>query len=98
MLRAVLDTTILVSAFLNPIPGGVSFELLRFAKDEAYALYIPMTFLMRPPRRSRLMSAFAAAIAIPIQQLSSTAKNWRISQISSTIQLRCRSCAIPTTT
>ena len=37
---AVLGTTILVSAFLNPIPGGVSFELLRFAKDEAYALYI----------------------------------------------------------
>jgi hypothetical protein len=29
--KAVLDTSVLVSAFLNPIPGGASFDLLRFA-------------------------------------------------------------------
>jgi putative PIN family toxin of toxin-antitoxin system len=40
MPRAVLDTTVLVSAFLNPNPGGVSFEVLRLAKDGAYALCV----------------------------------------------------------
>jgi uncharacterized protein len=40
MPKAVLDTTVLVSAFLNPNPGGVSFEVLRFAKDGTYALWV----------------------------------------------------------
>src|SRR5437588_9336006 len=33
MASAVLDTTVLVSALLNPNPGGVSNELLHFAKQ-----------------------------------------------------------------
>jgi putative PIN family toxin of toxin-antitoxin system len=40
MSKAVLDTSILVSAFLNPIPGGASFDLLRFAKQGAFELYL----------------------------------------------------------
>lgn len=30
----------LVSAFLRPIDGGASFELLRFAKEERFELYL----------------------------------------------------------
>lgn len=40
MTKAVLDTTVLVSAFLKPIQGGVSFELLLFAKERRFELYI----------------------------------------------------------
>jgi putative PIN family toxin of toxin-antitoxin system len=40
MPKAVLDTSVLVSAFLNPIPGGASFDLLRFAEQRAFALYL----------------------------------------------------------
>jgi putative PIN family toxin of toxin-antitoxin system len=38
MIKAVLDSTVLVSAFLKPVGGGVSFELLRFAKQGAFDL------------------------------------------------------------
>lgn len=40
MPKAVLDTTVLVSAFLRHSPGGVSYELLRFAGTGAYELYL----------------------------------------------------------
>jgi len=40
MAKAVLDTTVLVSALLNLNPGGVSYELLRFAKQGTFDLYI----------------------------------------------------------
>jgi putative PIN family toxin of toxin-antitoxin system len=40
MPRAVLDTTVLVSAFLRPIDGGASFELLRFARQGSFELYL----------------------------------------------------------
>jgi putative PIN family toxin of toxin-antitoxin system len=40
MAKAVLDTTVLVSALLNLNPGGVSYELLRLAKQGAFELYI----------------------------------------------------------
>jgi uncharacterized protein len=40
MAKAVLDTTVLVSALLNLNPGGVSYELLRFAKQGTFELYI----------------------------------------------------------
>jgi putative PIN family toxin of toxin-antitoxin system len=40
MAKAVLDTTVLVSAFLNPNPGGAAFELLRFAKERRFELYV----------------------------------------------------------
>lgn len=33
MAKAVLDTTILISAFLRKVTGGVSYELLRFAES-----------------------------------------------------------------
>lgn len=35
-----LDTTVPVSAFLRPIEGGASFELLRFAKEGRFDLYL----------------------------------------------------------
>jgi uncharacterized protein len=38
MAKAVLDSTVLVSAFLKPVSGGASFELLRFAKQGAFDL------------------------------------------------------------
>jgi uncharacterized protein len=40
MAKAVLDTTVLVSAMLNLNPGGASYELLRFAKQGTFDLYI----------------------------------------------------------
>jgi putative PIN family toxin of toxin-antitoxin system len=40
MAKAVLDTTVLVSALLNLNPGGVSYELLRLAKQGAFELCI----------------------------------------------------------
>jgi putative PIN family toxin of toxin-antitoxin system len=39
-LKAVLDTTILASAFLRNVPGGVSHDLLRFAGEGAFELYV----------------------------------------------------------
>jgi putative PIN family toxin of toxin-antitoxin system len=40
MRKAVLDTTILVSAFLRNVPGGASHDLLRFADEGAFDLYL----------------------------------------------------------
>lgn len=40
MLKAVLDTGVLVSAVLNPIDGGASFDLLRFAREGKYELHL----------------------------------------------------------
>ena len=40
MHKAVLDTTVLVSAFLKPVPEGPAFRLLGLARDEAYELYL----------------------------------------------------------
>src|SRR5271165_5160883 len=40
MPKAVLDTTVLVSALLKPVPGGASHYLLRFADDGAFELVV----------------------------------------------------------
>ena len=40
MHKAVLDTTVLVSAFLKPVPEGPAFRLLGFAGDGAFELYL----------------------------------------------------------
>jgi uncharacterized protein len=40
MPRAVLDTTVLVSAFLNPSPGGATSELLQFASERRFTLVL----------------------------------------------------------
>jgi putative PIN family toxin of toxin-antitoxin system len=40
MTKVVLDTGVLVSALLNPIIGGASFDLLRFAKEGRFALHL----------------------------------------------------------
>jgi hypothetical protein len=40
MPRVVLDTTALVSAFLNARSGGAAFELLRFAHEERFELVL----------------------------------------------------------
>jgi putative PIN family toxin of toxin-antitoxin system len=45
MPKAVLDTTVLVSAFLIPRRGGASFELLRFAMEGAYDLVLSSDIL-----------------------------------------------------
>lgn len=45
MLRVVLDSTILFSAFLNAVPGGVSFDVLRRAGDEAFELFTSQDIL-----------------------------------------------------
>jgi predicted nucleic acid-binding protein len=40
MPKAVLDSTVLVSAFLRHAPGGVSFDLLQFAERGLFDLCI----------------------------------------------------------
>jgi len=40
MPKAVLDTTVLVSAFLRHIPGGASFDLLRLADAGAFEFHL----------------------------------------------------------
>ena len=40
MVKVVLDTTVLVSAFLRFAQGGVSSELLRFASEGRFELYL----------------------------------------------------------
>ena len=40
MLKAVLDTTVLVSAFLRHQPGGASFDLLTLADAGAFEFYL----------------------------------------------------------
>jgi putative PIN family toxin of toxin-antitoxin system len=40
MHKVVLDTTILVSAFLKPVSGGASFDLLRFGEEGAFVFYL----------------------------------------------------------
>ncbi len=40
MPKTVLDTTVLVSALLNPHRGGASYELLRLADAGAFDLYL----------------------------------------------------------
>jgi putative PIN family toxin of toxin-antitoxin system len=50
MAKAVLDTTVLVSAFLKPINGGVSFELLRFAAQGSFDLYLSNDILEETAR------------------------------------------------
>src|SRR5262245_50895436 len=40
MLRAVLDTTVLVSAFLRFVPGGASHDLLKLADDGKFELFL----------------------------------------------------------
>ena len=40
MPKAVFDTTILVSAFLRPVSGGASYDLLHFAERGAIELFI----------------------------------------------------------
>src|SRR5438105_503363 len=40
MLRAVLDTSVLVSAVLNPTAGGASFDLLGLVRMERFELHL----------------------------------------------------------
>lgn len=40
MISAVIDTTVLVSAFLRPVSGGAAFELLRHAKQQDFQLFL----------------------------------------------------------
>jgi len=40
MLKVVFDTTVLVSAFLRRLQGGVSFDLLQFVDKGLFELYV----------------------------------------------------------
>ena len=50
MPRAVLDSTVLVSAFLKPIHGGASFDILVFAHDGAFELFVAKEILEETAR------------------------------------------------
>jgi putative PIN family toxin of toxin-antitoxin system len=50
MPKVVLDSSVLVSAFLNPNPGGASYELLRFAEQGAFALYLSKEIMAETAR------------------------------------------------
>jgi putative PIN family toxin of toxin-antitoxin system len=50
MVRVVLDTTILVSAFLKPVSGGASFDLLRLAHEGAFELVLSTAILEETAR------------------------------------------------
>jgi putative PIN family toxin of toxin-antitoxin system len=50
MLKAVLDSTVLVSAFLRFVPGGVSHDLLRFAEDGTFDLCLSESILEETAR------------------------------------------------
>ena|SRR5713101_1238125 len=58
MPKAVLDTTVLVSAFLRFVPGGASHDLLRFADKGAFELFLEETAqaLVQSERSKRLYS------------------------------------------
>lgn len=45
MTRVVLDTTVLVSAWLKPFVGGASYDLLRLAGEGAFDLYLSAEIL-----------------------------------------------------
>ena len=45
MLKAVLDSTVLVSAFLNPVRAGPAYDLLQSAAEHAFNLYISENIL-----------------------------------------------------
>jgi putative PIN family toxin of toxin-antitoxin system len=45
MPEAVFDSTVLVSAFLTSVPGGASYELLRFAAASAFTLHLSPAIL-----------------------------------------------------
>jgi putative PIN family toxin of toxin-antitoxin system len=71
MPRAVLDTTILVSAFLRPVGGGAAFDLLVLAQQENFELALSSdilaetrdVLLTRPHLRRRYIYPDAAVIA-----------------------------------
>ena len=63
MAKAVLDTTLLVSALLTLNPGGVSYELLRLAKERTFELLFRMKFLKKLQRRFVIL-AFASDMPI----------------------------------
>src|ERR1700674_1189185 len=50
MAKAVLDTTVLVSAFLRYIPEGASYELLRFADEGMFELCLSESILEETAR------------------------------------------------
>ena len=50
MAKVVLDSTILVSAFLKPVPGGASFEILRLAAAGAFELFLSRDILEETER------------------------------------------------
>jgi predicted nucleic acid-binding protein len=50
MIKAVFDTNVLISAFLSRNnPGGVSNELLRFARQGAIQLHLSPEIVVDPP-------------------------------------------------
>ena len=50
MVRAVLDSTVLVSTFLKPVSGGASFDILRMAGDGGFDLVLSRAILEETER------------------------------------------------
>ena len=62
MPEVVIDSTVLVSAFLTARPGGASHELLRFAAGDAFTLHLSPAIVQETERvlltRKRLKEHF----------------------------------------
>lgn len=84
MLRAVVDTNTLVSALINFNPGGVSYDLLRFAETGAFELitspYIitEVASTLRKPRLSRYTNSDDDIIAFCqiVRDMSTIIETW----------------------
>jgi uncharacterized protein len=63
MARVVLDTAVLVSALLKPIPGGACYDLVQLAEDEAFELFLSPDILEETVRvlltRGRIRRRYA---------------------------------------
>lgn len=84
MLRATVDTNTLVSALINFNPGGVSYDLLRFAEMGTFELitspYIisEVANTLRKPRLSRYVNSDGDIIAFCqiIRDMSTIIQTW----------------------
>jgi PIN domain len=78
MPRGVLDTGILVSAMLNPTPGGASFDILHFAREGRFELHLSPGIIEETAHvLLTRKGASATAITIPMLTWPSSAATGR---------------------
>ena len=94
MPKIVLDTTVLVSSFLNPNPGRVSFELLRFAKDGEFAIYLSDDILDEIAQTLMTHERIRKRYQYPDSAIVESARNSRALRIWFPTRRRSRSSAI----